>query len=106
MLLISAYILNNLLTMPETPPEDNISIKRKQLLYRSWHRGTREADLLLGRFADAHVPGFDADQLDLYDALLDNSDPDLFAWVSGQEPPPPAEESPVLRLLLAFYAPK
>lgn len=92
--------------MPETAPEDNISIKRKQLLFRSWHRGTREIDLLLGRFADAHIPGFDEGQLGLYDRFLSNSDPDIYNWLTGQEPVPPAEDNAVVRLLLAFYAQK
>ncbi|MBV9585986.1 MAG: succinate dehydrogenase assembly factor 2, partial [Alphaproteobacteria bacterium] len=39
-------------------------IRRKRLLYRAWHRGTREADLILGSFAEAHLAGFDAMQLD------------------------------------------
>lgn len=89
--------------MPEMVTEDNISIKRKQLVFRSWHRGTREVDLLLGRFADAHVGGFDAEQLAQYDRFLNNSDPDIFNWVSGQEPLPPAEDSAAVRLLMAFY---
>jgi antitoxin CptB len=90
--------------MPEARAEDNISIKRKQLLFRSWHRGTREIDLLLGKFADAKLPGFDAGQLMLYDRFLNNSDPDIFNWVTKTEPVPPAEDSEVVRILLAFYA--
>ena len=45
--------------------------RRKRLLFRSWHRGTREADLILGSFADEHLAGFDEVQLDRYEALLD-----------------------------------
>lgn len=92
--------------MPETAPEDNISIKRKQLLFRSWHRGTREIDLLLGKFADSHVPGFGAEELALYDRFLNNSDPDIYNWLTGQEPVPPAEDTAVVQLLLAFYRQK
>lgn len=92
--------------MPETPPEDNISIKRKQLLFRSWHRGTREIDLMLGKFADRHIPGFGAAELALYDRFLNNSDPDIYNWLTGQEPLPPAEDTAVTRLLLDFYKQK
>lgn len=92
--------------MPETTPEDNISIKRKQLLFRSWHRGTREIDLMLGKFADMHIPGFDEAQLELYDRFLNNSDPDIYNWLTGQEPVPPAEDTAVTRLLLDFYKQK
>jgi antitoxin CptB len=94
------------MNMPETAPEDNISIKRKQLLFRSWHRGTREIDLMLGKFADSHVPGFDEAQLALYDRFLNNSDPDIYNWLTGQEPLPPAEDTVVTRLLLDFYKQK
>ena len=79
-----------------------IEIKRKRLLYRSWHRGTRESDLILGRFADAHLAGFDETRLARYEALLDCADPDLYDWVIGRVPPPPPHDHDVLRLLLAF----
>lgn len=89
--------------MPESAEKDNISINRKRLAFRSWHRGTREIDLLLGRFAEAHVPDFDAEQLDMYDRFLNNSDPDIYNWISRAEPVPPAEDNAVVQLLLAFY---
>jgi len=74
--------------MPEDAAEDNISIKRKKLIFRSWHRGTREMDLLLGRFAEAHIPGFAEAQLEAYDSFLANSDPDIYNWITGQEAVP------------------
>jgi antitoxin CptB len=77
-------------------------IRRKRLFYRSWHRGTRESDLILGRFAAAHLAGFDRAQLDRYEALLDCADADLFDWVAGRALPPAACDHDVLRLLLAF----
>lgn len=89
--------------MPEAQAQDNISITKKRLLFRSWHRGTREIDLLLGRFADAHVPDFSEEDLALYDQLLSNNDPDIFNWVSRAEPVPPEEDTRVMRALLAFY---
>lgn len=82
-----------------TSPSD---IRRKRLLFRSWHRGTRESDLILGRFADAHLAGFDTAQLDRYEALLECADADLFDWVAGRTPPPRALDHDVMRLLLAF----
>ena len=89
--------------MPQNEEQDNITLDRKRLRFRSWHRGTREIDLLLGRFADAHIGDFTEIQLKAYDRLLENSDPDIYNWISGAEPVPPAVESDVLRLLLAFY---
>jgi antitoxin CptB len=77
-------------------------IRRKRLSFRSWHRGTRESDLILGRFADQHLAGFDEDQLDQYEALLDCPDADIFDWVSGRAAPPPQHDHDVTRLLLAY----
>ena len=74
--------------------------RRKRLKFRAWHRGTREMDLLLGSFADAHIPGFSDAELDEFERLLENSDPDLYNWVSGRETAPEAENSRVMRLLL------
>jgi antitoxin CptB len=80
-------------------------IRRKRLLFRSWHRGTRESDLILGRFADAHLAGFDDGQLDRYEALLECADADLFEWITGRAGPPPEHDHEVTRLLLAFSNP-
>jgi antitoxin CptB len=77
-------------------------IRRKRLLYRSWHRGTREADLLLGGFAEAHLAEFDEMRLDRYEALLECPDADLFDWIAGRAAPPPEHDTDVIRLLLAF----
>jgi antitoxin CptB len=82
-----------------TSPSD---IQRKRLGFRSWHRGTRESDLILGRFADAHLAQFDDGQLDRYEALLECSDADLFDWVTGRAAPPPEHDHDVTRLLLSF----
>lgn len=89
--------------MPQDVPTHNISIKRKQLTFRSWHRGTREIDLLLGSFAEAHLPQFNESQLAAYDRFLNNSDPDIFNWITGQEPVPPAEDNDVVALMLKFF---
>ena len=73
-------------------------------LFRSWHRGTRETDLILGHFAEAHLADFDAGQLDRYEALLECNDADLFDWVSGRAAPPAAQDHDVMRLLARVHA--
>ena len=82
-------------------------IRRKRLLFRAWHRGTREADLILGSFAEAHLAGFDTAQLDRFEALLECPDADLLDWITGRAAPPPEHDTDVTRLLLAFrYRPR
>ena len=62
----------------------------------------KETDLLLGRFADSHVASFDARQLALYEALLQESDPDILAWIVGRESPPAKHDNDVMKSLLNF----
>jgi antitoxin CptB len=70
----------------------------KRLRFRSWRRGIREMDLILGGFADAELAGLDAAGLDAYERLLEAPDWDLYAWVTGQAAPPPAHEALIHRL--------
>jgi len=61
-------------------------LKRMQM--RSWRRGTKEMDLILGPYAEAHLATMSPERLDLYDALLGENDQDLLPWVLGQTPAP------------------
>ena len=79
---------------------DSLEVARKRLRFRSWHRGTREADLLLGPFADAHLAGFGPNQLEQFAAILDQPDPDLYNWMVGAEAVPEGLRTPVMELLL------
>lgn len=60
----------------------------KRMAMRSWRRGTKEMDLILGPYADAHLATMPDDGLALYDRLLGENDQDLLPWVLGQTPPP------------------
>lgn len=70
----------------------------KRLTIRSWRRGTKEMDLILGRFWDANGKTLEPEVLDMYEAMLAENDQDLYAWVSGQVEPP-AEFEPMIELL-------
>ena len=69
--------------MSETP-----EARLKRMKIRSWRRGTKEMDLILGPYADATLALMDEAALDLYDDLLEENDQDLYQWVSGQGTPP------------------
>jgi antitoxin CptB len=66
-----------------TRSSDGLSERRKRLLFRCWHRGTREMDLILGRFADAHIAELSDSELDELERLGELPDPDLYAAISG-----------------------
>jgi antitoxin CptB len=60
--------------------------RRKKLIYRSRHRGTKEMDIIMGKFADAFIPSCDDVMLNAYEILLDEQDPDLYNWIVGLTP--------------------
>ncbi|MCB1497277.1 MAG: succinate dehydrogenase assembly factor 2 [Bauldia sp.] len=80
-----------------------LDTRRKRLAFRAWHRGTRETDLILGRFADAHLASFSESEVAAFERLLDMPDPDILNWVTGAEPVPEECASPVLDRLVAFH---
>ncbi|MFV0336242.1 MAG: succinate dehydrogenase assembly factor 2 [Tropicimonas sp.] len=60
----------------------------KRLHIRSWRRGIKEMDLVLGHYSDDMLAGMTGEELDLYEALLGEMDQDLLSWITGQEPEP------------------
>jgi antitoxin CptB len=81
---------------------DGIDEQRRRLRFRSWHRGTRETDLILGRFADRYLGEFTAEQLDRYAALLEKSDPEIYDWLTGRSSMPATPDNDVMQLLKNF----
>jgi antitoxin CptB len=82
---------------------EGLDAHRRKLFFRSWHRGTRELDLILGRFADAFMSRLDERDLADYERLLEVPDPELYAWVTGTAVPPNDYDTAVLQRLRAFY---
>lgn len=62
--------------------------RRKRLLFRCWHRGTREMDLILGRFADQQIADLTDAELTELEGLIEVPDPDLYAALTGDREPP------------------
>ena len=73
---------------PSTQPQETSEARLKRMTMRSWRRGTKEMDLILGPYAEARLGAMDLRALELYDRLLDENDQDLLPWVLGQVPPP------------------
>jgi len=85
-----------------TRSSEGLDARRRKLLFRSWHRGMREMDLILGSFADARIGGLTEPELDQYERLLDIPDTDILPVLTGERPVPPQFDSDVLRMILAF----
>jgi antitoxin CptB len=79
---------------------EDLDIRRRRLRYRAWHRGTKEMDLMLGPFADAHLRAFGTPELDRLEALMDEEDTDLLKWVMGQESVPADADAALLDMII------
>jgi len=82
---------------------EGLDHRRRRLLFRAWHRGTREMDLIMGRFADAALADLSDAELADYERLMDLPDPDLYAWVTGERLVPPVHDTALFRRLRAFH---
>lgn len=82
--------------MAETQEE-----RLKRMKMRAWRRGTKEMDLVLGPFADAHLDALSPTDLEAFEAVLAEQDQDLMAWVFGQAEPKP-DLMPMLSRIMAY----
>jgi antitoxin CptB len=81
----------------------DIEPRRRRILFRAWHRGTREMDLLMGQFTDAEIKTMSEDDLSVLEALIEVPDRDLFAWVTGKAETPVNYDTALFRRLKAFH---
>ncbi|NUR10410.1 MAG: succinate dehydrogenase assembly factor 2 [Bradyrhizobium sp.] len=85
-----------------TRSSSGLDERRKRLLFRCWHRGTREMDLILGRFADAEIGNLSDDELTQLETLLEVNDPDLYAAITGDKLLPPEITGALFARIKAF----
>jgi antitoxin CptB len=81
---------------------EGLDARRRKLLFRSWHRGMREMDLIMGRFADATVGQLMEDELAEFEHLMEVPDRELLAWITGDADVPPNYDSALFRRLRDF----
>ncbi|MFZ3483760.1 succinate dehydrogenase assembly factor 2 [Sphingomonas sp. 3-13AW] len=71
----------------------------KRLRFRAWHRGTKEADLMIGGFFDAHGESWTDAEIEWFEVFLEEQDVDIMAWAMGTQPVPPQFDGPVMAAL-------
>ncbi len=81
----------------------DLDVRRRQILFRAWHRGMREMDLIMGRFADAEIGAMSEADLDEFERLIEVPDRDLFRWLTGEDAAPSNYDTAVFRRLKAFH---
>jgi antitoxin CptB len=87
-----------------TRSSSGLDERRKRLLFRCWHRGTREMDLILGRFADAEIGNLSDDELSQLERLLEVPDVDLYAAITGDKLLAAEVAGPLFARIKAFPA--
>ena len=77
----------------------NPDARLKRLRFRAWHRGTKEADILIGGFFDRSGAGWSAEDMAWFEAFLEELDVDIMAWAIGTALPPERWEGEMMRRL-------
>jgi antitoxin CptB len=80
-----------------TISSDGLDERRRRLLFRAWHRGMREVDLITGRFADAHIAAMSEPEVEEFEKLMEVPEPELLAWLMGAEPTPAQFDTAMFR---------
>ena len=81
---------------PDSDAPEPLDARRRRLLFRAQHRGTKEADLMIGGFVSRHLSAFSEAELSEVEAVLELPDVDLSDWLSGRREPPPGVRTPML----------
>jgi antitoxin CptB len=85
-----------------TRSSEGLDVRRRKLLFRSWHRGMREMDLIMGRFADATVAQLTQEELADFEQLMEVPDRELLAWVTGEASVPAEHDTALFRRMRDF----
>lgn len=78
------------------------AIRIRRLKFRSWHRGIKEMDLILGHFADEIMETLSPAELDEYETLIEVEDTSLYNWITGREPMPAQHDTALMARIRTF----
>ena len=81
---------------------EDLEVRRKRLRYHSWHRGTKELDLVLGQFGEKYLPTMSENDIDLFEAIINENERDIYAWFAGRERVPEQHENHIMNMILNF----
>jgi antitoxin CptB len=79
--------------------EETLDVRRKRLRFRAWHRGTKEMDLIMGKFADTHIETLNTTDLDQFEALLEEADDTVYGWIAKRTPVPDEFDNDIYKRL-------
>ncbi|MDT3378099.1 succinate dehydrogenase assembly factor 2 [Labrys neptuniae] len=82
---------------------EELDPRRRRIVYRAWHRGFREMDLIMGSFCDAVIVELSEEEVADFESLIDAPDHELYAWIRNEEPVPGEFDTPVFRRLRDYH---
>lgn len=82
--------------------DTSLDARRRRLLFRANHRGTKENDFLVGGFVATRLASFTPAEIEALEAIMELPDPALADWLTGRRPIPPDHDSPMLRAMQGF----
>ena len=81
---------------------EDLEVRRKRLRYHSWHRGTKELDMVLVQFSEKYLPTMSENDIDLFEAIINENEHDIYAWLAGRERVPEQHENHIMNMILNF----
>ncbi|GAA5107135.1 succinate dehydrogenase assembly factor 2 [Bartonella jaculi] len=83
--------------------KNQLDVRRRRLIFRAWHRGIREMDLILGHYVDAHIVGMNDKTVSQLEHIMSFDDRDLLMWITGEVLPPSEVEGPLFRDIVNYH---
>ncbi|WP_175868817.1 succinate dehydrogenase assembly factor 2 [Bartonella gabonensis] len=83
--------------------KNQLDVRRRRLIFRAWHRGIREMDLIFGHYVDAHITGMNDKMLSELEYIMSFDDRDLLTWITGEILPPSEIDSPLFRDIANYH---
>ncbi len=85
-----------------TRSSSDLDKRRRKILFRCWHRGIREMDIVMGQFADRNIDKLTEDELDTLEQILEVDDRDLIRWITAEIDTPADFDTPLFRAICAY----
>jgi antitoxin CptB len=85
------------------PRNDTRLARERKLSFRAWRRGFKEADIILGNYADDRLSTMTDAELDIFEVLIEVPDQDLYGWIIERDPTPVEFQSVIMNELNNYY---
>ncbi|MET3560049.1 antitoxin CptB [Bartonella japonica] len=88
---------------PLVVDKNQLDVRRRRLVFRAWHRGIREMDIILGQYIDAHIVMMSDKMISEFEYIMSFDDRDLLTWITGEIAPPFEIDGPLFRDIVNYH---